>query len=232
MHVYLDNQPLDVAAFAGVAPGGGVSIARALDAARTAAEARGRMIIEVQVDGAALDDAAIEQPADTPSPYREMRLTTADPVLLVRVTMGDAAEALDDARTAQAKAAELLQTGETSDAMQHVSRAVTVWQAVIEVITKSAQLLSLPLEALELKDNARPGASPVRVADLVATLMGELDRLRAAVASDDTSALADLLAYDLADRALAFQGLLRSLADQLESIRDQARSEPPGPRNA
>ena len=70
MPVYLDQQPM-------VVPHD--SVAGAIEAARQVAEARGRLVIDVLLDGRRLIDEELHEPSSEPLGARELRFTSAEP---------------------------------------------------------------------------------------------------------------------------------------------------------
>lgn len=198
MKVYLDDEPL---------AGAGESLTAALEAGREAAGSGGRVIVEVWADGApAPEDDLANPPAREPYAV-ELKLVSAEPASVVADAFSLAAEALDEARRLQQAAAESLQTGETSEAMQSLRGALEVWEQVRRSVTDGCALLGVgPGEAC---DAAGSGADGAGLEELVAALMGRLLDIKRAVASEDWSGLADVLAYDLDDEAVRWSAMLQ-----------------------
>src|SRR5215831_13636852 len=140
MQVLLDGHPLAIAC---------PSLAEALAVATVDAEKRGRIIVEVKADGVTLSDEKLGNPSSEPSDIGELRLLSAEPRALVRHTLLEAVGALENARVEQAKAAEQIQSGHTEQALNTLQVAVLTWQAVRDIVARSAAVLSLDLDALE-----------------------------------------------------------------------------------
>ena len=88
MQILLDDIPCNVEArTVGEAIEGGADLARD----------RGRLIVDVTVDGSQLSEADLASPAQQTRTAQVVRLVTADPVELVRQTLDDAREALAEA---------------------------------------------------------------------------------------------------------------------------------------
>ncbi|MEM7623637.1 MAG: hypothetical protein AAF235_10605 [Planctomycetota bacterium] len=85
MQVFLDDETITVEP---------ASVARAIEVARELAERRGRMVIEVTGDGAAVPDDVLGDPPKDAGGYAELRLTSADPSSFIGVTLLDVADAL------------------------------------------------------------------------------------------------------------------------------------------
>ncbi|MBY0307177.1 MAG: hypothetical protein K2Q09_00400, partial [Phycisphaerales bacterium] len=74
MRAYLDDTALDTSCH---------SIAEAIGAARTAARSRGRVVVDVLVDGERLDEEALDAPSTAPAGDIELKCLSADPRKLV-----------------------------------------------------------------------------------------------------------------------------------------------------
>lgn len=205
MRLYLDGD-----AIAAETPG----LAAALREGIALAERKGRIVVEATLDGRALTDEQLENPTDDPGAGEEVRLLSAEPKSLVRITLLDAADALEDAKTRQSQCAEKLHSGDIEGAMQTLAEAISVWQAVRDVVSRSADLLRLPLDGIKtlVDQQERP------VGDHIASLTANLEELKRSVNAEDWSALADLLAYDLDEQADRWRELMHSLADHVKAM--------------
>src|SRR5689334_9539572 len=110
MRIVVDNEPLTAAPS---------SISAALAVARMNAEQRGRVVVEVLLDGEPLTDAQLSDPPTAPR-GGELRFTTAEPAELVGSTLVGVAETLADVKGEQQAAAELLTLGKMSEAMDRL----------------------------------------------------------------------------------------------------------------
>lgn len=202
MRVYLDNQDMGVTA---------VSLADGLKAGVAAAEAGGRVVIEMKADGAEIGDAELERAAE-PTAISELRLVSADARTLVRVTLHDAADALAEAKARQDSASELVQAGETQKALDELQEALGLWQLVRGTLDKSAELLSLRLEQTVVRG---PDGAELRLAAEADALKVSLGSIKAALETQDWSALSDALSYDMDQRVATWQRMLRALGDDI-----------------
>lgn len=199
MQVYLDGQPLAVER---------ATLASGLRAASEAAQKRGRVVVEVYVDGSLVSDTILSDPPDEVL-GREMKTVSVEPRLLVRETLLDAAEALDRAGQEQVDAADEIQSGRVEGAMPLLQSAILKWQAVRDAVEKSASLLEIPL-------NSRvAGPGDRNLGQVVDGLAASLTDVRRSLEAEDWSGLADLLAYDMTEQVRSWQDMLRSLADGL-----------------
>jgi hypothetical protein len=199
MKVFLDGEPL-------LLPDSG-TFAAALKDASARAESRGRVIVEVTIDGEPAPEATVEEPPET-ALGSEVRFLSVEPVSLVRVTLMDAVDALDAARERQSRCAELIQTGKIEEALRPLSEAVQTWQTVRDAVEKSAAMLGMRLDEL--------GAGSERpIGDLIAALSAGLSEVRRSLSGEDWSALADVLAYDMGEQTEHWKAALTSAADSL-----------------
>ena len=209
MQTFLDNKPLDCEH---------ITFAAGLRAAADEAARTGRVIIEATLDGSAVADDILERPPEE-SLGRELRLTSVEPRSLVRVTLMDAADALDAARQEQQAAAELIQTGKVDEALREggpVLRAMETWQAVREAVEKSAALLRIPLDEISMPGGA---SGTDTLIELIGALAGRLEEIKRSLTAEDWSGLADLLAYDLSEQAERWKTVLVSLSSSLKAGR-------------
>jgi hypothetical protein len=187
------------------------SVGAAIAAAAELAERGGRMIVEVIVDGRPWSQQEIEQ--ERAGPDSEVRLTSADPVELVSETLGDASFALADAAELQQAAGELLQAGQTAQAMDKLNKAVSIWLSVQQAVTMGAELMRIDLACFGGSAMAGPGpaAAVGNAVEVIASLNRQLQAMRAGLESGDTLALSDTLMYDLPPVVEQWQRLLDDL---------------------
>lgn len=203
MNVYMDGERV---------PGTHADLATAMNASRSIAESRGRILIEVKADGQSVPDAILESPAAaTGQVYGELHFQTAEPRQLVHSTLLGAVDLLEDIRAGQAAAAESFQTGETGQAFDQLQGVLTNWQIVQSVVTSGSQLLNL-----SLTDPANGGG--IAFDSLGSALSRELSAVRTSLAAQDHSAVADSLAFDLTSHVDSWSSALRAMASRIEAL--------------
>ncbi len=199
MQILLDDIPCNVEArTVGEAIEGGADLARD----------RGRLIVDVTVDGSQLSEADLASPAQQTRTAQVVRLVTADPVELVRQTLNDAREALTEADELQREAAELLQSDEHTVAMDKLTEAISIWLCVQEAVIKGTQLMGLDLDA------ERPD-SEENLPDAIRCLKERLDAVRRALLDRDEISLADTLLYEFPQVIERWRRLLGDLQGRL-----------------
>jgi hypothetical protein len=201
MRVFLDDHALS-------SPGD--SIAAAIAAARTEAGRKGRVVVDVLVDGERLDEDALDAPSTRPAGDIELKCLSADPRRLVAESFTGVAAALNDARAAQREAADALQTGKLDAAFEQLQAALEVWDAVHRVTEQGPALLGVTLTSLD------PTAGKVErdLTELTATLQ----QVKDAVGAQDWSTLADLLSHELDGASQRWSDLLTGLGARAEKV--------------
>ena len=194
MQVYLDGTPLPVE---------GDTLAVAIDAAL--AKAGDRMVVEALADGQPVPLEHFDSPPET-SPYAtELRFRSADREAITRVALHEAADTLDQVRAIQADAADQVRAGNVDQALRTLAGALEGWAQVRSAIELMSQS-DLPLA------KSREGGGESLDTQLQG-LAAALTELRRTIADADWSALGDVLAYDLQDRAAKSGELLRRVAE-------------------
>jgi len=192
MKAFLDQKQIDVQR---------PTLAAALAAGAAEAERQGRIVVEVRADGRSVTGDELESPSDTEG-AAEISMVTAEPRALVSVTLGDAAEALDQARPTHSRAAELVQQGQLADAIGAMETVLGAWGAARAALDQGSLVLGQ-----DLADGIEGAKQEI---DGLASQLAELQR---ALADQDWSSVADVLAYELEPRAGAWSGLLRAASE-------------------
>lgn len=182
------------------------TLASALREGVAKAEAAGRIVVEVHADGVALGADDLEEPSELPLEAVELKLTTADPVALVAVTLQDAADALLESGPLHTRAAELVQTGEQQKAAEELTTVLGVWQAAQQAVEHGSALVGTDLVA---------GIDGFQ--DFKTALAQQLSELQQALTTEDWSTVADVLAYDLVPQTEKFAEVLRGASESLRS---------------
>ena len=179
------------------------TIARAIDLAREAAAAEGRIVIEVMGDGHAVQQAMLDHPPEDTAGFAELKLVTADPGAFVSVTLADTHQLLDAATEAHQRATDELVAGNREDAIAPLREALESWAVVRDVVEKSAALLSVDPRTVQTE----AGTGDAIIDALTATL-GEIKQ---ALVRQDDGALSDTLAYEMPEQVDRWRAMLRSL---------------------
>jgi hypothetical protein len=189
MRAFLDGQPLDLAR---------PTLAAALRAGVAAAGDRGRVVVQAELDGAALEEAVLQNPPET-APGAELRLTSIGPRELVSDTLGSAISALEAVRSEQRHAADLIWASRPDEALAPLSTCVQTWNGVRDAVGKSVAMLGPEFEGEATRSGLAPAAQ---------SLSRGLAELRRCLEAQDWSGLSDCLAFDLTREAAQWHAVL------------------------
>lgn len=179
------------------------TLAGALEAASHEARARGRIVIEVCLDGSPVDPSSIDTPSETALEGELLAMTTTDPRSLVRVTLFDAADAMDNAREEHGACAAMIHKGDVARAMQALGQVLATWQAVREAVVQGGLAVGRPLESFVAEGH---------LVQRTEALSKHLDALKRAVGDGDLPSVADILEDDLHAEAGRWADTLRLIA--------------------
>lgn len=179
MPVYLDDE---------LVPEPAANLAVAIEAAQKRLAATGRVVVEVKIDGQAMNDADLVGEGRSLTPAMEVRFYSADPCLLASSVLGDVRVELGRAREAQSEAARLFQHDQPADAMRAVGRAIEVWQMAEQGLIQSTAMAGLDLDRHQFEEKA--------VSAFLAEIIEKIRQLRDLIVSGDTVGLADTLGYE------------------------------------
>lgn len=194
MATFIDDQE---SAFAGS------TLGDILDAASQQVESRGRIVVEVHLNGEPLIGEEIDKQRSAAVQGSEVRLITANPRELASETLGQVLTLLEDARDAQSQAAELFQQDKAPEAIRQIGRAVEVWQQ-----TQQAVLFSSMLVGLKLDDQTFENEPLTAMTD---GLLRQITELRDMLAANDTVALADSLGFEWPEMTDRWQRMINEM---------------------
>lgn len=218
MQVLIDGAPLAHSAS---------TFTDALEAARIETNRLGRVIIGIEVDGAAWSPGATGSPAAEQMNGRDVRLFTHDPRSLVGRTLLDVADLLKATGPQHHDAAILIQSGKLGEGMKLLGQTISAWESARTAITQCAALLGTSVEKLlslpgastptAAKTHADPAGSgpPGETAvgsGLIHELTNSLQEVKRAVKDNDWSGLADVLEYEMAELCTTWQGVVTAAA--------------------
>jgi hypothetical protein len=186
------------------------TVGAALDEAAALARTRGRLVVDVLVDGAAWTDAEIASHDHRSRGADEVRVETVERAELVRGAIDEAEAALADADALQQAAAEMLQRGDDA-AWRRLGEALDQW-ATVHAAARAAE------EALA----GAPGDGASAAA--VPRLAAQLQAIRASLLARDTVGLADALLYEMPETVATWRGVL-------VAMRRRTHAGPTAPRH-
>ncbi|MEL7472604.1 MAG: hypothetical protein AAGK04_04740 [Planctomycetota bacterium] len=177
----------------------------AFEGAIRAAEAEGRIVIEALRDGETVSPDDLAELPDDPGSAGELRFRSANPRTLVRVTLDEVGDALEQLGPVQRALGEQIQAGETDGLADGLRDVVEVWQATRQSVDHARMLLGDGLGE----------AAATQLETALPPLAESLTELHRSLTAQDWSGVGDVLLEDLTPQAEVWLGLLRELSSGL-----------------
>lgn len=200
MGIYLDDQAVLLE---------GRTLGAVLESARQRLHLRGRMVVEVCLDGQPLLGSALQAQSEMPVGMSDLRLYSAHPHELAATTLQQVVEQLNEVRQVHTQAAELFQSDEASKAMPLLGQAMEQWTHAPVAVVRTAELLGLATN--------QPLVEGVSIDQAASELALQLRQLRDQVAAGDVVALGDAMAYEWTATADRWTALVRAMLSLIES---------------
>lgn len=198
MRILLDGKPLENVT--------AESVKEAIDVAANITRERGRMIVEVIVDGKKLNEEQIEDELAGSSPAEEVQFNSADSRKLVSSAFQDSIDALAEADNFQREAAELIQADRTPEAMEKLNHAILIWQSVQKAVMIGVEIVTVdPGDEKNLE---------VSITGAIERLNRQLTTIKDGLNSDDPIGISDALLYDLPEVVQEWRSLLHELSER------------------
>lgn len=175
-----------------------------LEKASVLAQERGRLIVEVEVDGIHWTEEDLAAPDGAARPFTELKLLTAHPGELLQETFAQAADAVSQLDQLQRDCADLLQKGDNRPGFDKLLEVLAVWAAVQTALSRGLSLGVLSPQAVAETGIDFDGA--------VRSLDARLRTLHQAMGAQDIVAICDELVYEFPPVAETFVELLSALA--------------------
>jgi hypothetical protein len=198
MQILIDDLPCELNAN---------TVGEAIDGASDLARDRGRLIVDVTVDGAKWTQADLASTQKHAQTAHVVRFSSAEPVELVRDTFADAIDALTDADDLQREAAELLQSNKGTVAMDKLGEAIAIWLCVQEALVNGTRLVGLDLATMTVGGKPLPEA--------IGRLSDRLNAVRSGLSDRNEIELADTLLYDFPPIVAEWRCLLAELQERI-----------------
>lgn len=186
------------------------TLAEAIDLAADRATSQGRVVVDVFADGRQVRPDELEDEATLAHSCDEVRLVSAEPRAFVRITLLDARDALDAARSEQQRAAQLVEQGSFEEAYKSLDGSLNLWQAARQALDQGAQLVGLDLTDVPLEH-------PEELAQAISRLAAALEEVRRSVTAQDWAGLGDVLNYEMDELVDRWQVLLERVADHVHA---------------
>jgi hypothetical protein len=136
-------------------------------------------------------------------------IETTDPAQMALDVLADVEDRLGETDRLRLDAANFLQQGQPSRAMEKLSGCFSAWQTAQESVLKVSQLLKIDLETMRV--SGRP------LARLVDDFTSQLRQIKSALENRDFVTLGDILTYEATDTSNRWRDALTALRDHIES---------------
>lgn len=150
-----------------------------------------RLVVNVLIDGEKPDLDRITAVRQKSLQGHTVFIETAEPRTMAREVLDAVESQFDEADRLKSEAAELLQKGEPTRALERLGGCFTTWLHAQESVLKTAQLLRIDLETMAVDGQS--------LSSWVTTFAEQLRGIKSALEARDFVLLSDILVYETAD---------------------------------
>jgi len=175
-----------------------------------------RLVVQLLIDGKQPDLGEIQSIRKSLVNGRTLYIETANPREMAMEVLDDVQGQLDDAEEFKDQAAELLQKGQITGAMEKLGIYFSTWQSAQESVLKTSQLLRIDLEIM------RAQSQPI--AEILAQFTLQLREIRQTLVNRDFVLLNDLLLYETAETYAKWIAVLDAIRKTACSLSHQSMS--------
>lgn len=152
----------------------------------------GHLVVALRCDGAEVaSDTMVAKLAEPVADVKRLDVFTSSKQTLVIETMARASASLDETAASCQRIAELLQQGQTSEAVEALGRCLHVWQQIHEALSKSIEMLGMDPQAVTVGD--------LPLMEAIAQPKQVLLQIKEALMSRDYVMLSDILQYEFGE---------------------------------
>ena len=200
MRVTIDSKPIDVGSAAGA------TLAELLRHVGRSLNDSGRVLFKVKLNGREVSPTGREG-EQVLAETDELELTSADPRQLARETLEQVGELFEQSRNSASQAAEHLQQGQISRAMEQLAGLVGLWSSAQQAVVQTSRLLSMDLEKMQVAGES--------FAEHIGRFQQQLQQIKSALQNRDYVSLADILNYELPDLTDRWQSLIKAVLAEM-----------------
>ena len=168
-----------------------------------------RLVVHVLIDGQEPDLSQLPTVKKIPIRDHVLFVETADPRELVLAVVSEVESQLDEADRLRSEASDLIVRGQNQKAMEKLSGCFTTWQVAQESVLKTAQLLRLDLQEVEVEGE--------RLSDLVRSFAEQLRSIKSALENRDFVLLNDILTYEAHQTSAKWRAALGAIKGRVAS---------------
>lgn len=169
-----------------------------------------RLVVNVLIDGQEPDLDRLALIKQSPLGSRSLFIETADPKEMALEVLAEVAAHLEETDAQKIEAAELLQQGQHSRAMERLAGCFTAWQHAQESVLKTAQLLRIDLA--QVRVDGRP------LTELLQEFMQQLRDIRRSLEDRDFVLLGDILMYETSRTSELWKDALEAMRDTVAAV--------------
>jgi len=205
MQVYLDDEPFDPQTDAQT------TVGDVVEEVKGHLPTQQRMLVAIRCDGEEIASEKLEDVLASPiGSYAKVELATMSPRQLAVDALEGAAALFGETSGMTREVVELLNQGQTPRAMKLLGSCLEAWNQAGDSVRRTAQLLSLDLDAMQVEQQPLP--------ELFDVLREQLNGVKEAIEGRDYVLLADILQYELPQTAQQWERMIRAVRDRVGQV--------------
>jgi hypothetical protein len=169
-----------------------------------------RLVVNVLIDGQAPDLAQMGTVRKLPLESHTLFIETADPRELALDALAEVESQLAEADRLRAEASDLIVRGQHQAAMGKLSGCFSTWQNAQESVLKTAQLLRVDLDRIDVQGSS--------LSDMVAGFAAQLRQIRDALENRDFVRLNDVLTYEANEATAQWRAAITALRAVVDGL--------------
>ena len=202
MQVYLDDELLDPHTDAQT------TVGDVVEQVKTQLPTQQRMLVAIRCDGQEVASEKLEDVLASPiGSYAKVELATTSPRQLAVDALEGAAALFGETSGMTREVVELLNQGQTPRAMKLLGSCLDAWNQAGDSVRRTAQLLSLDLDTMQVEQQPLP--------ELFDVLREQLTGVKEAIEGRDYVLLADILQYELPQTAERWERMIHAVRDRV-----------------
>ena len=168
-----------------------------------------RLVVHVLIDGQEPDAQSFTSVRRSPIVGHTLFIETADPHKLASETLAGVGTELAEADRLRDEASEFLSKNQNVKAMEKLAGYFSIWQAAQESVLKTAQLLRIDLDVLQVDKRS--------LTDLLTEFTEQLRRIKSALEQHDFVCLNDILTYESTQTSRQWKSVLDALCKVVQT---------------
>lgn len=171
-------------------------------------QGQGRLVVHLLIDGNAPDLNQLETIRKMPLSEHTLFVETSEAKKMAGEVLREMESLLEEAEQAKKLAVQLLQSNQPAKALEHLGWCFTIWHQAQDAVQKTAQLLGLSLESMEVEGTKLP--------QLIEEVTAPLRQVKSALESRDFVLLNDTLAYEMPHITQQWQTIINTVRSSIK----------------